>query len=377
MKDLKDIVRITNDKQEMICIGKELAEVKSDKYPPNLIENIRSLIRQRRPQIKENEIDDLLYITIYHYWTYGSTYEECLNYDFDSKTHEEKKEYMTFRVRLLYMDHLSRKEDKHLLFNKYETYQLFKKYYKRDVILCATDDDYPVFLDFVKKHPVFVVKPTDMSGARGVHKASIEGLNEEQLKDFYTAMLGESQANHEKYLTGKEKSVVLEELIDQAEEMAAFNPESVNGVRLPTVKVDGKIHFYQPWFKVGRGGHFITSAVFGSMDAGIDAETGIVDTPGITEDGEEWENHPDSHLPIKGFQIPHWKELLEIAEECALQLPTIGYVGWDFVLSKKGWCIMEGNYSGDFMWQMYRKKGMKKEFEELIGWKLDKEFWWQ
>ena len=58
-------------------------------------------------------------------------------------------------------------------------------------------------------------------------------------------------------------------------------------------------------------------------------------------------------------------------------MPTLGYVGWDFVLSKQGWCIMEGNYSGDFMWQMYRNRGMKKDFEDLIGWKLDKEFWWQ
>ena len=245
------------------------------------------------------------------------------------------------------------------------------------MILCASEMDYPIFLDFVKKHPTFVVKPTDMSGARGVHKASVEGYSEKQLKDLYSSLLAERSKNQEKYLVGKEKSIILEELIDQADEMAAFNPESVNGVRLTTVRVNDKIQFFQPWFKFGRGGHFITSAVFGSLDAGIEVSTGIVDTPGFAENGEIWEFHPDSHIRIQGFQIPSWKELLELATECASKLPTIGYVGWDFVYSKSGWCIMEGNYSGDFMGQLFRRRGMKKEFENLIGWKLEEEFWWQ
>ena len=137
------------------------------------------------------------------------------------------------------------------------------------------------------------------------------------------------------------------------------------------------MNFYQPWLKIGRGGNFLTSAVFGTLDAGIDPKTGIIDTPGMNETGEVYEKHPDNGIDIIGFKVPKWKELLALAKECALKLPQFGYIGWDFVLSKKGWCIMEANYSGDFMWQLYRGKGMKKEFEDLIGWKLDKEFWWQ
>ena len=90
-----------------------------------------------------------------------------------------------------------------------------------------------------------------------------------------------------------------------------------------------------------------------------------------------WPAHPDSGSGFAGFKIPRWQELLKLAKECAAKFPQFGYIGWDFVLSKEGWCIMEANYSGDFMWQLYRDRGMKKEFEELIGWKLDKEFWWK
>ena len=112
-------------------------------------------------------------------------------------------------------------------------------------------------------------------------------------------------------------------------------------------------------------------------DDGIDPETGIVETPGTKENGEKWIKHPNTHIDILGFKIPEWDALVPFAIKCAEKMPQMSYIGWDFALSKNGWCIMEGNYSGDFMWQVYYGKGMKKEFEDLIGWKLEKDFWWR
>ena len=371
------MVKVTENQSEMVAIGQRIVKENITKYNDQLVSMAKNYIKDRMPDASGDMIDDVFYLTVYHYWVYGATYEEFFYYGFIYKTHEEKSTYMTFRVRLLYMDHLNKKEDAHLLFNKYETYQLLKDFYKRDVILCSTLDDYDNFHTFISNHKEFVVKPTDMSGGRGVYKTDVTGLNEEQLFVFYKSLLNEAEQNKIKYMRGKESSVVLEELIDQDASLAVFNSESINGVRLPTVTINGVVHFYQPWLKIGRGGNFLTSAVFGTMDAGIDSETGIIDTPGMTETGEIWQTHPDNGTSIVGFKIPKWDELLSLAKECALKFPQFGYIGWDFVLSKKGWCVMEANYSGDFMWQLYRGRGMKKEFEELIGWRLDKEFWWQ
>lgn len=379
MKDkLEDIVRITEDPAEMEAIARKIMALKPEKYGEKAMAEIEAAVRKRMTAATDGEVRAAILATIYHYWAYGSTYDEYFYYRFGRKTHAEKLEYMTFRVRLLYMDHLNPREEKHLLFNKYETYRLFPEYFKRDVILCSSEADWDAFHAFTDKHPEFVVKPTDMSGGRGVRKDSVAGLDEAGKRAFFGALLAEGASNREKYMRGREPSVVLEELIDQADELAVFNPASVNGVRLPTVNVNGEIHVYQPWLKIGRGGHFLTSAVFGTLDAGIDAATGIVDTPGMNETDEVHSIHPDNHLPIVGFQVPRWKELVDMARECARKLPRFGYVGWDFALTKRnGWCMMEGNYSGDFMWQLYRNKGMRRDFEELIGWKLDKRFWWE
>lgn len=372
-----NMVKFTDDRNEMIKIGQDIVSNNPQKYTLKTMSMIEKYVRDRMPEASEQELLDTMLLTVYHYWAYGSTYDEYFYYDFVNKTHAEKLTYMTFRVRLIYMEHMNKKENAHLLFNKFETYQLFKQYYMRDVILCSAEKDYPAFREFVSKHTEFVVKPTDMSGGRGVYKTSVIGMNEGAIKELFYKLLREGAENRDKYQRGTENSVVLEELIEQDESLAVFNPESVNGVRVPTVTVGGKTVIYQPWLKIGRGGNFLTSAVFGTLDAGINSETGIVDTPGMNETGEVWEKHPDNGLPIIGFQIPKWNDLMKLAKECAAKLPDFGYVGWDFVLSKRGWCIMEANYSGDFMWQLYRNKGMKKEFEELIGWRLTKEFWWQ
>jgi len=48
------------------------------------------------------------------------------------------------------------------------------------------------------------------------------------------------------------------------------------------------------------------------------------------------------------------------------------------VLSKKDWCIMEGNFTSEYMWQLTYGKGMKAELEELIGWKPEpNKFCWE
>ncbi|MBR4727701.1 MAG: hypothetical protein IK080_07410 [Clostridia bacterium] len=370
-------ITITENREEMIAIAKEIAEEKKKYYNAPMFRFLTDYVRDMMPDATAQEIEDTVYLTIYHYWVYGATYEEYFYYHFAEKSHEEKQSYMTFRLRLQYIDHISKKEDAHILSNKYETYQLFTKEYDRDVILCNSDADYPVFKAFAGKHSEFVVKPTVMSGGKGVYKTGVAGLNEEELEAFYRNLLSESRSSQEKYLHGDQESVVIEELIDQADELAVFHPASVNSIRVPTLLINGEVKIYQPWFKIGRDGHFLTSSLFGSLIAGVDAETGIVDTVGMTQSGEEWASHPDTHQQILGFQIPRWEELKEMSADCARRLPMFGYVGWDFALSKKGWCIMEGNHSGNFMWQLFRKRGMKKDFEDLIGWKLDKEFWWQ
>lgn len=170
---------------------------------------------------------------------------------------------------------------------------------------------------------------------------------------------------------------MLEELIDEDDRMNRMHPASVNCVRCTTINVNGKVHIYRPWLKIGNAGSFLNGGAVGGLLAGIDAETGIVDTLGYNEHGMSWYYHPMTGVEIPGFKVPEWDELKAILTEIGAHFPTLHYIGWDMVLSKKGWCIMEGNRSGEFLWQLVYGHGMKNEIDELLGWKPEKDLWRQ
>lgn len=109
-----DMMRITEDKAEMISIAKSIVEAKKEKYNNGLMNLITESVKRRLPNANSDEIKNQVYLTIYHYWAYGTSFDEYY-YNLENKTHEQKKEYMFFQVRMLYGKHLNEIEKADLL----------------------------------------------------------------------------------------------------------------------------------------------------------------------------------------------------------------------------------------------------------------------
>lgn len=365
----------SNNKAERIEIGKALLREKSNIYTSRILDTINAKIEKMRPNATQDEREAILYHSIYDYWAYGNNIGEEFYLGFLDNDENFKDEYITFRNRYLYTNHLNKKEDEYILQDKYEAYKRLKPYFNRDIIEICSEDDFPLFKEFVSKHPTFVVKPTDLGLAIGVHKETI--TEDTDLHSLFLQILDEGKINLQNNPWGKKSSIVIEELIVQSDIMASFHPQSVNSVRVTTVRINNDIYIWYPWLKIGINGGFVTSAAFDTLDAGIDATTGIVNTDAFDENCNVFVNHPNTGVKFKGFQIPKWQELINLIKEISNKLPSLGYVGWDMVLTDNGWVVMEGNVNGEFMGQLVHQKGMKKEFEKLIDWKPQNEFWWQ
>ena len=384
---LKDWLKITEDPAEIVELGKRLAEEITINigghvrqfYTPLMLSKMLEEIAHYAPETTIEEREQLRWKFIYDYWVYGCTVDEEFYLHLKDKNDAEKREYMVRRFRHLYVRHLNMAagpERIEKLEDKYRAYKMLKPYYKREVIEVRSMEDLPVFEDFARKFNVFVVKPADYSFGIGVHKFHMD----EFAGDYAAALqsiLNEGKAINEKH-PSKTTRMVLEELINQDESLAVLHRNSVNGIRATAVRgKDGKIHIYHPWIKAGVGGTFVASAALDGFDAEIDSKTGVVITDGYQESGNVYKVHPDSGITIKGFQIPKWDELVQFVDEIMNAIPDYGYVGWDLVLTPDGWCVMEGNYSGEFTFQLINGRGYKKEFEELIDWKYEKTFWWE
>lgn len=389
MKDMR--LYASEDEAYQIRTGREIIEAYPEIYKPWVIQEIRSELQQRveiRPDIAGGRrIEDIVAIATYDYWQYGIGTTEEFYHEQLGATDKHKREYITFRRRFDYIEHLNKKEDLHLLRNKWDAYQLLKDAYRREILLLEGEQDYPAFEAFCQRHPVFVVKPVGLGGSRGVHKVSLthqtsspEGEGEQELHILFKQLFAETEDANSHCNCGIDKGVLVEEVIIQHEDMAVYHPASVNSVRMHTIDLgDGDIRLWYPFVRIGVGGNFISSATTGGIIACINAGTGIVETTGYDKLGRTTDVHPDTHFTIKGIKIPCWRQLCDKAIEMSKRLPTLRYIGWDFVYDKDGeWIVMEGNENAEISSpQLILHRGMREEFEQLIGWKPTKEYWWQ
>lgn len=349
--------------------GKRIYANHPEQYTENRMRAFWTDLSKIFPTADDQKKEEAFYHSVYDYWMFGNNLREDFFYNFPEKTDKEKSEYITFRNRFNYFRFLNDQDAEITFKKKYRTYLTFKKWYKRDVIAIEGYKDYELFSEFVDKHPVFFAKPESLGLGIGVHKVDFQRSGGD--KHFlFDSLLKESAIVSENNSTWTvDKQLVLEEPIIQSKEMALLHPSSVNMIRLTTVLVDDEVKIVDAWLRVGMCGRNIAAAEVGEIYCGVNLKSGVVETNGYTEFGNVFTHHPDTGIPFKGYSIPKWFDMLELAKELAYVLPSVRYVGWDFALTDNGWVIIEGNENGEFLGQLIYGQPYKKMFEEMIGYK--------
>lgn len=356
-------IEITDNTAQMIAYGKQLADAYQELYPPQMFDDIRK--KNEAYFRTTQEIYDKIYCAIYCNYLYGTTIEEYGLFGFDGKPHCEKLQYLTRTNRIPYMRYLNRTSDLFLLDDKYNAYRLLKPFYRREAMLLSGEQDYSAFCEFTRKHQSIFVKPVNLAFAEGVRRVSI--CEQTDIRALFEELLIEAE-----HLASDEVSrpiihkLILEEEIVPSAEIAQFNPNEMSVVRATTVLANGTVHFFYPCFRMMLGDGKERRGEAYSMNALIDAETGVITTDGVHSFFRA-EYHPVSGVKIKGFVMPEWDKLKQMLNAAAHLFPTIRYIGWDVVHTDKGWCIIEGNPGGECFYQMCAGRGLKEEFSRLIG----------
>lgn len=369
-------LKITDVPCEMIEIGKQIAAEKRYLYTDEELERLRHEFNTFGGAYSDG--DDFIYQYIYDHWMYGVDENEEYTFRFRNRTHAEKAGYITWDNRFQYYTVLNASRDLHILDNKYEAYLRLKKHYKREAILVSCREDLDLFRNFVKKHGRVIVKPVNLYLTIG-----LRWLNADEITDYSAVLdeLIESAKEFAKIDSGSlpKPSVIVEGLLDDGPAMPPFNPDMLSLIRCTTVLTQDGVKFFYPVFRTcsavvkdEQGVDYEKTEVF---ICSVDADTGEITSGGYDYFGNVIEKHPISGQRFEGTKLPEWDRLLKMLREAALELPSLRYIGWDAAYSAKGWCIIEGNTNGEFFAQMAYGRGFKKEFEDLIGWKLSDELW--
>jgi hypothetical protein len=265
---------------------------------------------------------------------HGSSPAEYAYLGFDKKSDRERADYFT----MFRFERFIKKVntgDKMVFMNKIQFNQRFAAYLHRDW-MDISQASFEEFSDFVRRHGEVMLKATELSCGKGISRYVYrEG---DDLRVLYKA----------------NQDMLMEEVIHQHQDLAAFNPQSVNVPRLNTMlDENGQVHVFSAFLRTGAGDAIVDNLGAGGMAAHIDPATGIVTTLAIDAALNEYICHPRTGVPFPGFQVPHWDEAIAIVTQAAKEVPEMRYIGWDVAITDDGVCLIEGNDRADICVRQY------------------------
>ena len=237
--------------------------------------------------------------------------------------------------------------------DKYERCLLFRDLYHRDVTVIRFGENgaEEAYREFRRKHARFIAKP-------------VRGLKGKGVRVLEAADVPSTEALRE--TVGAD--CMLEELITQGDELAAFHPASVNTLRLVTAVADsGEAVVVFALLRTGQGGSVVDNVGSGGIISRVETSSGTVVSDGL-RGIRTFETHPDSGIRFKGTVIPAWEAACTMAKNAHLRKPEQRLIGWDLAWTKTGWDVVEMNPSPSFQSiQVLMGKGIRPELQNIFG----------
>lgn len=175
---------------------------------------------------------------------------------------------------------------------------------------------------------------------------------------------------------------LIQAFVKQHPAMSGLHPQSVNTIRLLTVRSlkDGQIHVMPSILRIGTGDSIVDNTSQGGLAVGIDIETGYlkqygfykpdfgydVEENGVVTARFKENEHPDSHIRFADFQIPYFQEVLRQAKYYHEMMPSLHSIGWDIAIGEDGPIFIEGNDNWEITGPQTCNGGLRKEFEEYF-----------
>ena len=168
------------------------------------------------------------------------------------------------------------------------------------------------------------------------------------------------------------KQFLVEDQLRQHEKMNALSPSSVNTIRIVTLYYNNEAHFMYALVRMSNGTTCVDNICSGGMYVSI-CDDGVIRKPAYCDEtGEYYSAHPFTNTEFNGFEIPMFKEAVELCKKAALVFPEVAYIGWDVAITPEKPVLVEGNTLPSYdMVQNYghidEKTGIKPRFEAILG----------
>jgi hypothetical protein len=156
---------------------------------------------------------------------------------------------------------------------------------------------------------------------------------------------------------------LVESYVVQHKALMNLSSSGLNTLRLITQTVDKDVIIIAARMRVSVNSS-VDNMAAGNFAAPVSLATGKICGPGVYSDitKEDVYEHPVSKVSIVDFQLPYWKECINLVEQAALRIPENRSIGWDVAITDAGPILIEGNHNWcKILWQLPVKEGLKSE----------------
>ncbi|MEN9790661.1 MAG: hypothetical protein RLZZ63_319 [Gemmatimonadota bacterium] len=157
-----------------------------------------------------------------------------------------------------------------------------------------------------------------------------------------------------------------EAFVQQHPALDALSPAGLNTVRVVTViDATGRVDHLAARLRLTVNSP-VDNLASGNIACPVDLRTGVVCGPGVYSDitRPAVYHHPVTNVPLIGFSVPFWAEILAATQAIARHRPENRGVGWDVAVTERGPDFIEGNHNWcKILWQVPVDRGLKHELE--------------
>lgn len=281
------------------------------------------------------------------YVIWGTSFSEYFGYKFWNRSFAEKKTYMTRRHMFRFFDKYNPHELRERIGNKAVAPQYYGEFLKRDQV--GKSDGFEAFSDFCNKYKRIFIKRTVGWGGEGARIEIVD--SEHKINDVWLS-LTEGEA--------------AEPVIENCEEIRELHPMSLNTVKVTVLMINGKPQIQYALFRIGNN-TVVDNVHLGGMGAGVNIETGEVETPAYDKHFAQYSTHPLTNKKILGFKLPYWEDVKAMVNSASCVTPELRYSSWDIAITPNGPVMMEGNWDAEFYAeQMIYNCGNRRKFINLL-----------
>lgn len=321
----------------------QLSDIKKLKgYYSDLVKADDALIKERHISLPVFVIK-----AFSSYLRYGTSFSEYAGYGFYAKKHREKVNYMTRRHMFRFFDQYNPVELRSRIGDKSQATKFYAEFLNREQY--TKKEGFDEFISFLSRHDELFIKKAVGWGGEGASKVKID--NEEDAKLFWDSLAYDT---------------VVEPVIENDELINKIHPQSLNTIKVTVLQTPKGPVIVTAIIRFGNK-TVVDNVHSGGMAAGIDIDTGRIETLAKDKHFVKYSVHPETKQLITGLIIPEWEAIKELAIKASLVTPELRYTSWDIALTKDGPMMIEGNWDAEFyMEQTLYNRGHRKMFTDLL-----------